>query len=73
MDSLIDPAQAAYIQGRSILDNILYAHKALYHARHLDIKGILCKLDFSKVFDRLDLNYFISLLKHRDSPNRWLG
>ena len=72
MDSLIDLAQSAYIKGRSIFDNIFCAYKILYYTRHSSLEGILYKLDFSKAFDKLDLNYLIRLLKHRGFPTKWL-
>jgi hypothetical protein len=54
MDNLIDPSQTAYIQGRSILDNIVCAQKILFQVRKTKAKGILLKLDFVKVFDRIN-------------------
>lgn len=73
MNSLIDPAESAYIKWRSILDNIFYAHEIFYQAGHSpNLKDILCKLVFSKVFDKLYLKYIIRLLKHRRFLSKWV-
>jgi hypothetical protein len=54
MNYLIDYSQTAFIKGRSIFDNIISAQEILFQVRQNKIKGILLKLDFKKVFDRVN-------------------
>jgi hypothetical protein len=54
MDNLISSSQTAYIQGRSILDNIVRAQEILFQVRKTKAKSILLKLDFTKVFDKIN-------------------
>jgi Reverse transcriptase (RNA-dependent DNA polymerase) len=61
MNSLISYTQTAYIKGRNILDNVVVASDVLHRVKIKKNKGILFKIDFEKVFDRV--NWDFSFLK----------
>jgi Reverse transcriptase (RNA-dependent DNA polymerase) len=54
MDDLIAPTQTAYIKGRYIMDNVVYAYEDLHTIHKKKIKSVLFKLDFEKTFDRVN-------------------
>ena len=54
MPSIISHSQAAFINGRQILDGVIIANECI-HSRHKDKEiGILCELDLEKAYDRVD-------------------
>jgi Reverse transcriptase (RNA-dependent DNA polymerase) len=54
MDSLLDYSQTAYIKGRYIMDNVVCAHEVIHQVIKSKTKGVLFKIDFEKVFDRVN-------------------
>jgi hypothetical protein len=54
MDKLKGETQTAFVKGRNIADNIVCAQETLHYVRKNMIKGILFKIDFKKVFDRVN-------------------
>jgi Reverse transcriptase (RNA-dependent DNA polymerase) len=71
VNSLIDPSQTAYMQGRSIFDNIIYAQEILFQTRKTKSKGIMLKLDFVKAFDRINWDYIQEVLQTRGFGKKW--
>ena len=58
LPKLINPFQGAFVEGRSIQDNTLIAHK-IFHAFHKQKgkKGLMAlKLDIEKAYDKLNWN-----------------
>ncbi len=72
MDSLINPFQAAFIKGRSILDNFFTAH-FLSHHLHSTNQAALLKIDFERAFDHVNWCFLVDLLKARGFGARWIG
>lgn len=72
LDSLIDTSQRAFIKGRSIFDNIVYAQNILFQVRKTKTKGILFKIDFEKTFDKVNWNFLIEVLKARGFGDKWI-
>jgi hypothetical protein len=50
----VDQAQAAFIQGRFILDNILAANEIIHFTKVHKQKGIVLKINFEKAYDRVN-------------------
>jgi Reverse transcriptase (RNA-dependent DNA polymerase) len=48
---IVDEAQAAFIHGRFILDNVLAAHEIIHFVKINKQKGIILKVDFEKAYD----------------------
>jgi Reverse transcriptase (RNA-dependent DNA polymerase) len=57
MDSLISHTQTAYIKGKYILDNVVCAHETLHSIKRNKIKCFLFKMDFEKVFDKVNWQF----------------
>ena len=63
LESIIDPAQTAYVPGRSIMDNL---RSNLFVKNYCDkekIDGLLVSLDSKKAFDSVSHNYIRKVLK----------
>jgi Reverse transcriptase (RNA-dependent DNA polymerase) len=54
MDILIDQSQTTYIKWRMIMNNVVCAHEILHQVHISKTKGVLLKIDFEKVFDRVN-------------------
>lgn len=72
----ISEEQSTFVEGRSILDNVLIAFDIIHHIRSKS-RGkqgeVALKIDISKAFDHVDLNYLISLMSKMGLNNKWLG
>ena len=75
MDSLITPYQNAFIQGRSISDNILLAHEIMDTLKKKKGKkfsfGAL-KIDMSKAYDRVNWNFLKAVLIAMKFDPKWI-
>jgi Reverse transcriptase (RNA-dependent DNA polymerase) len=54
MDALIDQSQTTYIKGRMIMDNVVCAHEVLHQIHVSRTKGVFFKINFEKVFDKIN-------------------
>ncbi|XP_039118945.1 uncharacterized protein LOC120255125, partial [Dioscorea cayenensis subsp. rotundata] len=73
MDSLVDHAQSAFLQGRCILDNIATAEELLFSIQKRNLNGHVLKVDFAKAFDSVDWDFMFDLLRARGFGSRWIG
>ncbi|XP_077237123.1 uncharacterized protein LOC143878767 [Tasmannia lanceolata] len=72
MDSLISPFQSAFIQGRSIQDNILLSHDLCHNFhRKTSTKAMCIKMDLKKAFDSVNHSSLISFLQKIGFPQMW--
>ena len=71
MGSLISHAQSAFIKKRSIHDNFMYARNLARTFHQTRTPALLLKLDISKAFDSVRLDYLIDLLQRKGFPPRW--
>jgi Reverse transcriptase (RNA-dependent DNA polymerase) len=72
MDYLIDSTQTVYIKDRSIMDNVVCAHAVLHQVRLSKSKGLLFKIDFEKVFDRVNWDFLLEILVGRGFRTKWI-
>jgi Reverse transcriptase (RNA-dependent DNA polymerase) len=68
---LVDPAQAAFIPGRYILDNVLAANKIIHFVKVHGQKGIVLKVDFEKAYDRVNWSFLLEMLRSRGFGQKW--
>lgn len=71
MGSVISHAQSAFIKKRSIHDNFMYARNLARTFHQTRTPALLLKLDISKAFDSVRLDYLIDLLQRKGFPPRW--
>lgn len=65
MDKLISPFQNAFIQGRSITDNILLAHEIINTLKKKEgrKKGFgALKIDMCKAYDKVNWNFLKAVM-----------
>ena len=62
---MVDPAQVSFVPNRWINENVVLAHEVIHSFKHIgNNKGFLgIKLDFQKVYDRMEWRYLITVLK----------
>lgn len=60
--NVIDEAQSAYVEGRSILDGPLVVNELCTWAKNTKKKMLLFKVDFDKAFDSVNWEYLDSVL-----------
>ncbi|XP_074570567.1 uncharacterized protein LOC141827233 [Curcuma longa] len=72
MDFLLDPAQVAFIKGRSIGDNIYLTQELLRkYARKRISPRCMIKVDLKKAFDMVDWDFLMSALVGFGFPQRY--
>lgn len=59
---MVSSSQNAFEQGTQILDVMLIANEALDLLKSND-RGLLCKLDIEKVYDHVNWEYMLLVLK----------
>jgi hypothetical protein len=62
LDSIIDPAQTAYVKGRSVMDNIRCNLFMKKYCKNHNIDACLTSLDAKKAFDSVDHKYMDKVL-----------
>jgi Reverse transcriptase (RNA-dependent DNA polymerase) len=72
MDILIAHTQTAYIKRRYILDNVVCAHETLHTIRKNKNKCFLFKINFEKVFDKVNWEFLLEILEGRQFGVRWI-
>jgi Reverse transcriptase (RNA-dependent DNA polymerase) len=69
--TIVDKAQAAFIQGRFILNNVLVAHEIIHFTITNKQKGIILKVDFEKTYDRVSWVFLKDLLVSKGFGMVW--
>lgn len=73
MPYIISEAQAGFIHGRKIADNIILAHELVkaYNRKHISPKCML-KVDMMKVYDSVKWVYFEQVMEYLGFPAKFL-
>lgn len=64
--------QTEFIKGRSILNGIVITHKDIQVKKERK-KGFLLNLDFEKIYDRVNWECLLEVLKVRKFGPKWTG
>ena len=73
MSRLVNKAQNAFVEGRQILDASLIASEAIDSMTRRKEKGILCKLDVEKAYDKLNWKFLLTVLREMGFGSKWIG
>ncbi len=73
LDGLINPFQAAFVRGRSLLDNFFTAHILTHHLHSSKQQASLLKIDFERAFDQVWWPFLLHLLRARGFSSIWIG
>ncbi len=63
LETIIDPAQTAYVPGRSVMDNMRSNLFMKKYCRRNNIEGVIVSLDAKKAFDSVSHSYIQKVLK----------
>ena len=73
MIQLVNKAQNAFVGGRQILDASLIANEVINSMMRRKEKGIPCKLDVEKAYDKLNWKFLLMVLREMGFGRKWIG
>jgi len=71
--NFISKNQNAFVGERQILNAVLIANELIDSRVKLGRAGVVCKLDIEKVYDHVNWNFLIYILKRTGFRGRWIG
>lgn len=71
INELVGPAQSAFIKGRCIQDNFLFARGMARHFHRVKRAMLFVKLDIAKAFDTVSWPFLLDMLRARGFGARW--
>ncbi|KAJ9682618.1 hypothetical protein PVL29_018523 [Vitis rotundifolia] len=69
---VVSKAQAAFVEGRQILDAVLIANEAIDSTLKNNERGILCKLDIEKAYDKVDWTFILTVMQKMGFGEKWI-
>lgn len=73
MGELVHVNQSAFIRGRNLHENFLLVRQMARRLHQRKAKGVLLKLDISRVFDSLPWPFLFEVLRAKGFSRRWLS
>jgi hypothetical protein len=70
---IIHRSQTAFMKGRDIMNNILSLHEILHETKCKGQTGVVLKLDFENVYDKVHWGFLMKCLKVRGFHSTWCG
>ena len=61
------------MEGRQVLDASLIENEAIDSMTMRKEKGILCKLDVEKAYDKLNWKFLLTVLREMGFGSKWIG
>jgi hypothetical protein len=68
---LLASNQTSFVRGRFILESVVSTYEIIHEAARNKEKGIILKLDYEKVYDRVNWDFFEEMLVSRGFGRRW--
>jgi hypothetical protein len=62
-DHVVQPSKTAFMQGRNILDGVVVLHEAIHELHSKKLNGVILKLDFEKVYDKVKWSFLQQTLR----------
>jgi hypothetical protein len=72
----ISQEQSAFVENRSIMDNVMVAYEIIHHMKCKKkgkIGEVALKIDISKAYDRVDWNYVKCVMRRMGFHDRWVN
>jgi hypothetical protein len=66
IDRLIASNQTAFIKCRYILESVITTHEVIHSVHQRNQKGFILKLDYEKVYDKVNWEFLLDILAKRD-------
>ena len=71
MHGLVNTAQNAFVEGRQILDTSLIANEVIDSILRKKEKGLLCKSDIERAYDKIDWSFVLNVLQRMGFGEKW--
>jgi len=71
MDKIINKSQNTFIKKRNIMDGVMALHEILHDTKQKKKEGLVLKLDFEKVYDKINWEFLMECLIQRGFPKKW--
>jgi hypothetical protein len=65
-ESTISKTQTTFILGRNILEGVIILHEMMHDMRKKKRKGIIMKLDFEKIYDKVQWSFLFEVLERKN-------
>jgi hypothetical protein len=69
---LIAREQSAFIRERYILESVVLAHELVHSVHKAKEPRVVIKLDYEKVYDRVNIDFLLEILSLRGFGERWI-
>jgi hypothetical protein len=56
-DKIIDPSQTTFMSERNIMEGVMVLHETIHELHRKNMSGVILKLDFEKVYDKVNLEF----------------
>lgn len=73
LSSLIGESQAAFIEGKQILDGVLIANEVIHSWKHSTQGGLLLKIDFERAYDCVNWGFLLDMMAKVGFGGKWCG
>jgi hypothetical protein len=70
-DHVVRPPEAAFMQGRNILNGIVTLHETIHELHSKKLNGIILKLNFEKAYDKVKVFLQQTLLRMKGFSGEW--
>jgi hypothetical protein len=65
------PSQSAFLPGRYSLEGVVVLHETIHELKRKKQKGLILKLDFEKVYDKVNWTFLQQVLMMKGFPSMW--
>jgi hypothetical protein len=70
-DHVVRTSQAAFMQGRNILDGVIILHETVFEFHRKKLNEVIIKIDFEKAYDKVKLSFLRQTLRMKGFSKEW--
>lgn len=71
-EKLVNEKQYAFMPKRYILEGVVILHEVLHELRVSKKEGVILKLDFEKVYEKVHWGFMMEVLARKNFPLKWI-